>query len=313
MKMGQGLAVALTAAATLMAACSDELREVVLTEQPIGIDQATTFMSSAQGERRLRQGGLAVWGINTRGGLFVRGGDYRGAQFRVPHLFPGRFWFEAGTWTSDTAAVWSVDDLLTLMAVAPADFEASGFEAMGDYDDSRRFALTFTGELLPTGPLAVAQPAQKVYNEQSANVKLLLVDMLATMSFRIHNELDDDIDSLVAVGVSGRFPMGGQGGRPRVLLDEQLPQWECLETGWLDFGRHQATVFSSQGVERLGTVTTLADCPLYFFPGFAEDVKFEIVYTLCDSAGRQRREARLGGLKRLEQGREYLFDITIRQ
>lgn len=317
-RRGRGTALAVLVMLTV--ACSDDLRDMVLTGHCIAVDPGTTVVSTAAlGEQLLRQGGLAVWGINTRQGTFARGGDYGDERFRVPHLFPGRFryaggeWVGAGSQASDSAAVWPADDLLTLMAVSPADFEASGFEAMGDYADTRRFALTFTGEGLPTGPLLVAQVTQQVYSEQKTGVRFRLTDMLAAMSFRLHNELDDDIDSLVAVGVSGRFPMARGDRRPRVLLDELLPEWENLTDGRLDYGHHQATVFRQRGVERFGTTGTPEDRPLFFFPGFAQDVRFEIVYTLRDSAGTYRREATLAGVKRLEQGKHYLMDITLKE
>lgn len=296
--------------AALMTACSDELRDIELTGKTIGISTSTIVASSSRATERLfREGGLQVWGINTRQGTFVRGGDYRGEQFRVEHLFPARVSYNNGAWIYAPVAQWPVDDLLTLMAAAPADLSASGFEAMADYADTRRFAITFCGDALPTGPLLVASVVQRVYNRVDNDVKFTFMDMLSSMSFRINNELDADIDSLVAIGVTGQFPMAVEGSRPRVLLDEQAPQWENLSTGHLDYGHHYARRFDTTAIAHAASAST--DYPLYFFPGFADDVKFEILYTLRDSVGVRRREAVLNRQLRLEQGKNYLFDITL--
>lgn len=304
----------LSAAAALtvtLSTCSDDLRELESTGKPMLISSGTTLNSSSLANIGLfKRGGFLLWGINTRGGLFAKGADYSGERFHVEGLWPARVSYDS-CWVYSPMAQWTANDRLTLMAAAPADLGQSGFTAFTDYADTRRFALTFTGDAMPRGPLMIAPVQQYVYGVPVSDLKFMFQDMLSKMYFRINNEMGADIDSLLSVSVSGSFPMGGGGGAPRVLIDEQVLQWENLENRHLDYAQQRCWRFDADSIPNGKSAATLADSPLYFFPGFADSVRFEIRFTQRDTVGTFVRHAALSKLMRLEQGQGYLFEITL--
>lgn len=294
-----------------IAACSDEFREIEPTGRPILIDNSASVVGASNAVmRQFRKGGFLVWGVNTRQGIFARGADYSDTKFHVNNMWPARVSYDS-LWTYSPLAEWTTDDRLTLLAAAPADLEGSGFSFMNDYAETRRFSLLFTGKAVPSGPLFVAPVQQRIYSPGGTGLKFSFDDMLSRMYFRISNEMEVDIDSLLSVSVEGSFPMGGKSGAPRILLDEQVLQWENLENGHLDFPQQRAVRFDADSLPIGKSAATLSDSPLYFFPGTADSVRFEIRYTLRDSVGVFVRYAALSRILRMEQGKNYLFEITL--
>lgn len=292
-------------------ACSDELRELEPTGRSVLISSNTTILGGSTASMNLfRRGGFLIWGVNTRGGVFAKGADYSDERFHVAGMWPAHVGYDEG-WSYSPLAEWTADDRLTLMAASPADLEQSGFTAFPDYADTHRFALTFTGDAMPTGPLLIAPVQQYMYATPTPELKFTFDDMLSKFYFRINNDMGVGIDSLLSVSVSGSFPMGGSSGAPRVLIDEQVLQWENLESGHLDFAQQRCTRFDADSIPDGKSAASLADCPLYFFPGFADSVRFEIRFTQADTVGTFVRYAALSKLMRMEQGKGYMFEITL--
>ena len=303
------LAVAVLTAA--LSACNDELHELEPTGSPMLISSGTSLLGgSVTNVALFRHSGFQIWGVNTRGGVFAKGADYSDARFHVENMWPARVGYDDG-WNYSPLAEWTADDRLTFMAMSPMDLEQSGFSVFADYADTHRFALTFTGDAMPRGPLLIAPLQQYMYGVPTPDLKFTFEDMLSKMYFRINNDMGVGIDSLLSVGVSGSFPMGGSSSRPRVLVDEQVLQWENLENHHLDFAQQRCTRFDGDSIPDGHSVATLADSPLYFFPGFADSVRFEIRYTQSDTVGTFVRYAALSKVMRMEQGKGYLFEITL--